>query len=383
MMSPDLKQKRAERFADHLKVAVGRDTDTPTSQSTKALASPKRLKGTCFRIEKEYLRLTSAPKPSDVRPLPVLKKSLEHVTGRYCETEDYSYLCEQLKSIRQDLTVQNINNRFSAHVYETHGRIALECGDLTEYNQCQSRLQEMKRLGIPVSEDEFNSYRLLHSLFQNNKLELVGVLRDLVISKEKDSATAVKFAIDILRAYRNGNYIRFGELYNASPHRSGYLLDYMVAKIRNSASQTMMKACTTCPLEIFSKALLFCGEESLRESELFLLSKGFILRTVPNGVIVDCKATLENLKSSKVVMTKDVGGKLQDEQGNTELRGQQIKRDKGRISNKITSSKSKTKREPKSKKKRSRDKWPADGTKHKKRKGAKELPVDGQLSAGR
>ena len=98
---------------------------------------------------------------------------------------------------------------------------------------------------------------------------------------------------------------------------------------------------------------------------------------------MDCKATLENLKSSKVVMTKDVGGKLQDEQGNTELRGQQIKRDKGRISNKITSSKSKTKREPKSKKKRSRDKWPADGTKHKKRKGAKELPVDGQLSAGR
>ena len=47
--------------------------------------------------------------------------------------------------------MQNINNRFTAHVYETHGRIALESGDLCEYNQCQSRLQELKKRGVKIS----------------------------------------------------------------------------------------------------------------------------------------------------------------------------------------------------------------------------------------
>lgn len=78
-----------------------------------------------------------------------------------------------------DLTVQNIHNRFAAHVYETHGRIALESGDLEEYNQCQSRLQEMKRRGIQISSDEFNCYRLLHSLYRGNKLEVISTMREL------------------------------------------------------------------------------------------------------------------------------------------------------------------------------------------------------------
>lgn len=54
-------------------------------------------------------------------------------------------------------------------VYQTHARIALECGDMNEYNQCQSRLKELHLKGVSgVSMDEFTGYRLIYSLYRQN-----------------------------------------------------------------------------------------------------------------------------------------------------------------------------------------------------------------------
>ena len=206
-------KSRYKRFAEHLNIHtyIENEEETTTSEF-----SPKKLKGTSLALEKSYLRLTSAPKPSTIRPLKILKESLRMVKEKYIQDEDYSYVCDQLKSIRQDLTVQNIYNNFTVHVYETHGRIALESGDLSEYNQCSSRLQEMKLRGLKTSQDEFDCYRILYCMIQNNWLELVGALKDLdayslsldpTSSKEvvnaKDNpicpSYAVTFALDVLK----------------------------------------------------------------------------------------------------------------------------------------------------------------------------------------
>ncbi|AQK86526.1 Putative SAC3/GANP family protein [Zea mays] len=101
------------------------------------------VKGTCQEIEKRYLRLTEAPDPAKIRPEDVLEKALAMVET---SQKNYLYKCDQLKSIRQDLTVQRIQNELTIKVYETHARLAMQAGDLHEFNQLQNTTQKARNL---------------------------------------------------------------------------------------------------------------------------------------------------------------------------------------------------------------------------------------------
>ena len=169
---------RASRFRD--------DGRAKRSRAATPSAARAPIVGTCEALEKDYLRLTAAPDAATVRPERVLRAALQRLKERWRGGDvDYAWACNQLKAIRQDLTVQNLQNAFTVHAYETHARIALESGDLNEYNQCQTRLGELHSADSP-HRAEFLAYRILYYVHLGHSkstdaadLELLRTLAEL------------------------------------------------------------------------------------------------------------------------------------------------------------------------------------------------------------
>lgn len=64
------------------------------------------LIGRSQKLEKPYLRLTSYPNPDEIRPLDVCKRALDHIKKKWRSEGNYNWVCDQFKSLRQDLTVR-------------------------------------------------------------------------------------------------------------------------------------------------------------------------------------------------------------------------------------------------------------------------------------
>ncbi|KAM0669432.1 hypothetical protein ACQRIT_004569 [Beauveria bassiana] len=172
--------KRKRRFENEYKAA----NITPTESSL----SSGPIVGTSEVLEKRYLRLTAPPIPSNVRPEPILRQTLDLLKKKWRKEGNYSYVCDQFKSMRQDLTVQHIKNDFTVSVYEIHARIALEKGDI-----------------------------------------------------EKEEGP-IKHALNVRSALALGNYHRFFQLYLDTPNMGAYLMDMFVVRERLAALCNMCRA---------------------------------------------------------------------------------------------------------------------------------------------
>lgn len=326
------RQKRMARFASHHKRKSPEDdlnsalsTSRKVSKKKKKRKYPTRVVGTSNALEKPYLRLTTFPRPEDVRPFQVLMKSLAHIKKKFIKTEDFEWANEQLKSLRQDLTVQGIRNNFVLEVYETHARILLENGDLQEFNQCQTMIRnltsstsEFENLGHNESNDaledmyqeseedsnllhqteqatdEFLAYRILYNLVQDSWGDLS---RSLALGYEyfnstNARSTSFQHALGVVNTILHNDFLRFFQLYEKAPHLSAYLMDFLVRRVRNFAYERIISSYRpSLEMGRIKEMLLF---QTLDETRKFLKDNDAIF----TPFWLDCKATMQK-KSKK------------------------------------------------------------------------------------
>ncbi|KAL4431998.1 hypothetical protein ABPG77_000265 [Micractinium sp. CCAP 211/92] len=322
------RQERRERFQAEKAAAAAAAGVKDASKTLVALRSEQGVaRGQNTSLEKDYLRLTSLPSVADVRPPEVLGQALELVKRRWTEGCEYKYACDQLKSIRQDLTVQHIRNRFTVQVYETHARIAIEVGDWAEYRQCQSVLQQLYAEGAEGEQWEFAAYGLLYAAASGREVlahEMVEMARRLgggpassssggdrsapaaagnrgpgspaaaarthsggsgggcggqggggAAPPDLESDRYVGHALAACRAYLACNVVRFLRLYEGAPRMVPYLLDLLLAKLRGRAYGAVLSAFQpSIPLASLSG---WFGFAKRKEAAAFLRERGAVV----------------------------------------------------------------------------------------------------------
>ena len=240
--------------------------------------------GTSTALEKPYLRLTAPPAAHTVRPPHVLLQSLARVKKRWREAPadaaPYAWACEQLRSIRQDLTVQRVRDELAVDVYETHARLALEARD---DDQLLQTLSVLRALHLAVSgagcPPEFAAYRLLHAA-RSGRDAFSAELRALRRFERRHAY--VVHALAVADAVRSGNACSFFRLYASAPRMSAYLMDSLSPVMRACSLAASLAAYRPgVPAEWLGQLCGFAADEQPQFLQWALASGAAELQELP------------------------------------------------------------------------------------------------------
>ncbi|EGC29697.1 hypothetical protein DICPUDRAFT_58665 [Dictyostelium purpureum] len=224
----------------------------------------KPIIGTCKDYEKPYLRLTGKADPSKIRPIDILETWFPKLVRKYQNTKNYNYTLDQLKSIRQDLMIQHIRNKFTLGVYEANAKICLENSDFGEFGQCLSQIKELYETIESENQFEFLSYDLLFTLLFSDD-ELVSLLPKIINNTELFNNQIIKHSFEIVKSVLNKNYCKFNKLYLGCYNMEKYLLEKILnEKLRVYSLDAMVKSYKpSIHFNFLEKELSFSNQDEL------------------------------------------------------------------------------------------------------------------------
>lgn len=305
------REKRKGRFEEKLQPNHGENLEIwnsnqyPSPWETKSQVSTivkpqQKFVGTCTNLEKPYLRLTTVPDPSQIRPESILNKSLQMLKMKWKNKQaDYNFISEQFRSIRQDMTIQHIENEFTIKVYETHARIALESLDLDQFNQCQTALISLYKQNIKGSEIEFLAYRIIYSALQGIRYELEILIKEIYKTRKeiKEKHFEIGHAWKVMKAINSNNYFEFFKLYKIAPNMGSYLMDPFLPRLRIKAlQQVALGYYTEVNLSFLSSKLAYEVEDLFIK---FLEENEIKLNNDKTKIL--CKDSLSAINNSKLL----------------------------------------------------------------------------------
>ncbi|GAB0490601.1 hypothetical protein MMPV_001838 [Pyropia vietnamensis] len=216
------------------------NTDGGDDERSAASRGPVLI-GRNMTVEKDFLRLTAEADASLVRPEAVLRQALTLVQERYSAGDtEYAWVCRQLKSIRQDLLVQAIENDLTEATCLTHARVALENSDVGEFNQCLTRLVELAAARRRPLSPELSGYRLLYAAYSGSALAVASLLAEM--SPVMRRSGPVLHARRVWRALTNRNAAAFFRLYEDSPGMNASLMDLFSGALRADVLRSWVAA---------------------------------------------------------------------------------------------------------------------------------------------
>ena len=248
-------------------------------------------------LEKNYERLdiSSNINKNNYRDLNTLKMSFNFIKEKYNKNKDYSYIINQLKSIRQELLLQNIKNEFSINVYEESVKLAIENNDIPNLSISISYLiNDLYTFFLNNNFIQFfRLYLIYTSIYDIKEISII-----LTTKHYKKNKNELKDIIKIIKFINQKSYINaIKEISLLKNEIEKKLFINIFPKIKLLSIIIMCYGYfTSIPILFIQNKLLFQNEKDCLK---FLKEKNAIIDEELNNLL--CRNSIKNLLNNQFI----------------------------------------------------------------------------------